>query len=76
MRTLYKNPKELAICLKDLVDLYLEDLMEYEKLEEKVTRIVHANEDRFYKNGVIEIKISNVLGNLRMDIISKILLEN
>lgn len=35
MRKVYKNPKELATCLKDLVDLYFEDLMTYEKLEEK-----------------------------------------
>ncbi|MDU5118473.1 MAG: ribonuclease P, partial [Clostridium botulinum] len=30
MRKVYKNPKELATCLKDLVDLYLDDLMTYE----------------------------------------------
>lgn len=75
MRTLYKNPKDLAICLKDLVDLHLDDLMTYEKLVEKIIRIVHANEDRFYKNGVIDIKISNTLGDLRMDIVNKILLD-
>lgn len=73
MRTLYKNPKELATCLKDLVDLYMEDLMTYEKLEEKIVKIVHANQDRFYKNGIIDIKISNTLGDLRMDILNKIL---
>lgn len=75
MRTLYKNPKELATCLKDLVDLYMEDLMPYEKLEEKIVKIVHANQDRFYKNGIIDIKISNTLGDLRMDILNKILLD-
>ncbi|KAJ53019.1 uncharacterized protein (TIGR04540 family) [Clostridium tetanomorphum] len=75
MRTVYKNPKELAICVKDLVDLYLEGLMTYEKLEEKVVKISKANEERFYKNGIIDTKIANTLGDLRIDIVNKILLH-
>ena len=31
MRAVYRNPKELATKLKDLIDLYLEDLLSYEK---------------------------------------------
>ena len=27
MRKVYKNPKELGACLKDLVDFYLDDVM-------------------------------------------------
>lgn len=72
MRKVYKNPKELATCLKDLVDLYFEDLMTYEKLEEKVSKIVEANKDSIYKNGSINTKLANVLGNLRIDVINKI----
>ena len=33
MRAVYRNPKELATKLKDVIDLYLEDLLSYEKLE-------------------------------------------
>ena len=44
MRAVYKNPKELATCLKDLIDLYLDDLMTYEKLTVKILKIVDANE--------------------------------
>lgn len=76
MRKVYKNPKELATCLKDLVDLYFEDLMTYEKLEEKVSKIVEANKDSIYKNGVINTKLANVLGDLRIDVINKIVKEN
>ncbi|HCL4437538.1 ribonuclease P [Clostridium botulinum] len=75
MRKVYKNPKELATCLKDLVDLYLDDLMTYEKLEEKVSKIVEANKNSIYKNEVINTKLANVLGDLRIDIINKIVKE-
>lgn len=73
MRAVYKNPKELATCLKDLVDLYLDDLMTYEKLTMKILKIVDANE--VYRNGFIENKISNVLGEQRIEIINKIVSE-
>ncbi len=72
MRKVYKNPKELATCLKDLVDLYLDDLMTYEKLEEKVSKIVDANKNSIYKNEVINTKLAIVLGDLRIDVINKI----
>ncbi|MHB9944219.1 ribonuclease P [Clostridium botulinum] len=75
MRKVYKNPKELATCLKDLVDLYLDDLMTYEKLEEKVSKIVEANQNSIYKNEVINTKLANVLGDLRIDVINKIVKE-
>ena len=40
MRSVYRNPKELATCLKDLVDNYLEDLLSYENLESKMYEIL------------------------------------
>jgi uncharacterized protein (TIGR04540 family) len=75
MRKVYKDPKELAICLKDLVDFHLDDVMTYEKLKEKVTTLINANEDRIYRDGRISLKISNVLGSSRVDIINKIFSE-
>lgn len=75
MRKIYKDPKELAICLKDLVDFYLDDVMTYEKLKEKIAILINANEDRIYKDGNISLKISNVLGSSRVDIINKIFSE-
>ncbi|MBE6047010.1 MAG: TIGR04540 family protein [Clostridium sp.] len=73
MRAVYKNPKELATCLKDLVDLYLDDLMTYEKLTTKILKIVDANQ--VYRNGFMENKISNVLGEQRREVINKIVSE-
>lgn len=75
MRSVYKNPKELATAVKDLIDLYLDDLMTYEKLSEKVTRISENNGDRFYKNGKIDNKLAGVLGNDRLEIINQILIK-
>ena len=75
MRKIYKNPKELGTCLKDLVDFYLDDIMEYNKLKEKITILANANEDRLYKDGNIPIKIYNILGESRVAIIRKVLSE-
>ena len=75
MRKVYKDPKELAICLKDLVDFYLDDVMTYEKLKEKLTTLINSNEDRIYKDGHISLKISNVVGSSRADIINKVFSE-
>ena len=75
MRKVYKNPKELGTCLKDLVDFYLDDVMTYDKLKEKIIILLNANEDRIYKDGIISLKISNIIGSLRVDIIDKILSE-
>ncbi|MDD6795207.1 MAG: TIGR04540 family protein [Clostridiaceae bacterium] len=74
MRAVYKNPKELATCLKDLVDLYEDGLMSYEKLCEKIIRIVNSNV--VYKNGKVEGKIAIVLGEDRIKVIDKIMEES
>lgn len=73
MRTVYKNPKELATYLKDLVDLYEDDLMTYEKLSDKILKIANANV--VYKNGKIEKKIASILGEERSEVIDKIVLS-
>ncbi|MPM24697.1 hypothetical protein SDC9_71181 [bioreactor metagenome] len=73
MRAVYRNPKELATCLKDLVDNYLEDLLSYENLESKVKKIVDANEDRVYKDNKISLKLYPYLGDERVQIIDKII---
>ena len=73
MRAVYKNPRELAMCLKDLVDLNLDGLMSDEKFQLKVLKMVDVNE--IYKNGTIEGKIAIVLGKERIEIIDKVVAE-
>ena len=75
MRTVYRNPKELATCLKDLVDNYLEFLISYDVLKEKVKKIVSANEERIYKDGNFSLKLYPYLGDERVEIINKIIEE-
>ena len=72
MRKVYRNPKELATCLKDIVDVYLEDLMTYETMESKILTIVEANRDRVYKEKNMNVNISKYLGDERVEIIDKI----
>lgn len=75
MRSVYRNPKELATAVKDLVDLYNDDLMTYEKLQDKILKMSEANEERFFKNDKIEGNLVRVLGEERLEIINKILSE-
>lgn len=72
MRSVYKNPKELATCLKDLVDNYLEDLISYEDLESKVIKMSEANGERIYKDGKISSKLFPYLNSERVEILDKI----
>lgn len=73
MRAVYRNPKELATAVKDLVDEYQDDLITYDKFSQKLTKITEANEERFFKNGEIEGKIAIVLGNERAEFIKNTL---
>jgi uncharacterized protein (TIGR04540 family) len=72
MRAVYRNPKELATCLKDIVDTYEDDLISYEKMEERIIKIVEANKEAIYKEKNMSVKIANVLGDNRVEIINKI----
>ena len=76
MRTVYRNPRELATCLKDIVDNYYEDLITYEKMEEKIIKIVNSNKDSIYKEKAMSTKISNIIGSNREEIINKIVDKN
>ena len=76
MRAVYKKPRELATCLKDIVDNYYEDLITYDKMSEKIMKIVNANKESVYKEKSMSVKIANVLGESRVKIIDEIVAEN
>lgn len=69
MRSVYRNPKELATAVKDLVDEFQDDLLTEDKFQERLQKIADANEERFIKNGKVENKIANVLQEERLEII-------
>ena len=75
MRKVYKDPKTLATALRDLVDFYLDGVITYEKLKEKINILIDANEERLYKNGNMPIKISNLIGSSGVAIINKVFTE-
>ncbi|WP_459480362.1 TIGR04540 family protein [Clostridium saccharoperbutylacetonicum] len=72
MRAVYRNPRELATCLKDIVDTYNDDLISYEKMEERIMKIVDANRDSIYKEKAMSVKIANILGDERVEVINKV----
>lgn len=76
MRAVYRNLKELATKLKDVIDLYLEDLLSYEKLETTVVAMIKANDDRIYKNGFMPTKLIAAIGEERKAIVDKIAADN
>ncbi|MEG0295956.1 MAG: TIGR04540 family protein [Clostridium sp.] len=76
MRAVYRNPKELASKIKDLVDTYREGLISDEKFEATVIAMIERNEDRVYKNGFMPAKLINVLGEERKALIDEIANKN
>lgn len=72
MRAVYRNPKELATKIKDLVDTYREGLIDEKKFETTILAMVHKNEDRVYKNGFMPTKLISVLGEERKAIIDEV----
>ena len=73
MRKVYRNPKELATYLKDMVEMYFDDLMTYEKMEAKIKEVIEANEERFFKNGNVDVKVAQIIGESNMEVINKII---
>ena len=76
MRAVYQNPRELATCLKDIIDTYYDDLITYEKMKDKILKIVEANKDSIYKEKNMSVKIANVLGENRVELIDEIVKDN
>ena len=72
MRAVYRNPKDLAIKIKDLVDVYTEGLLTQEKFEATLIAIIEKNENRVYKNGFMPINLSSVLGEERKAIVDEV----
>lgn len=65
MKATYKNPKELATKLLDLVDNHREGLIDQEDFEKTVIAIIEKNEGSIYKNGFMPPKLISVLGESR-----------
>lgn len=72
MKLVYKNPKELATKLSDLVDAYKEGLISQEEFEKTVNGMIEKNKDSIYKNGFMPVKLIRVIGEDRKNIIDEV----
>ncbi len=72
MRAVYRNPKELATKVKDLVDAFREGIITQEKFEKVMIEMIEKNEDRIYKNGFMPAKLISVIGEERKAIIDEV----
>lgn len=72
MKATYKNPKELATKLMDLVDTFSEGLITSEAFEKTILTLIEKNEDRIYKNGFMPVKLISVIGEDRKAIIDEV----
>ena len=72
MRLVYRNPKELASKVRDAVDLYQDNLISYDKLEQIIVGMIEKNEDRVYKSGFMPAKLISEIGEERKNIIDEI----
>jgi uncharacterized protein (TIGR04540 family) len=72
MKAVYKNPKELATKLIDLVDTYSEGLLSYEEFEKIILTMIEKNGGSIYKNGFMPVKLIGVIGEDRKAIIDEV----
>jgi uncharacterized protein (TIGR04540 family) len=72
MKAVYKDPKELATKLVDLVDTYREELISYEEFERTVIKMIEKNQDRIYKNGFMPARLISIIGEDRKAIIDEV----
>jgi uncharacterized protein (TIGR04540 family) len=72
MKAVYKDPRELATKLADLVDTYREDLISYEQFEKTVALMIEKNKNKIYKNGFMPSSLISVIGEDRKVIIDEV----
>jgi uncharacterized protein (TIGR04540 family) len=72
MKATYKNPKELATKVMDLVDSFTEGLITQEAFEKTMIALIQKNEGRIYKNGFMPAKLISVIGEDRKAVIDEV----
>lgn len=73
IRLYYKNQLELSYALRDYIDLYFENRVHDEELEETITSVIAANKDKFYSGAEIAKKPKQILGKTRLNVLKQIL---
>lgn len=73
IRLYYKNQLELGYALRDYIDAYFQNQIRDSELEEKITLVIEANKDKFYKGDKISQKPKQILGKTRLNVLQQIL---
>lgn len=73
IRIYYKNQLELGYALRDYIDAYFQNQVRDAELEEKITLVIEANKDKFYKGDSISQKPKQILGKARLNVLQQIL---
>ena len=73
LRLYYKNQLELGYALRDFIDAYFQNKVLDKDLEDKITSVIEANKDKFYKGTEIAQKIKQILGKTRLNVLHGIL---
>ena len=73
IRLYYKNQSELGYALRDFIDLYFENKVLDDELENTILSVIDANKDKFYKHEDIAQKPKQILGKNRLNLLYKIL---
>ncbi|WP_066868945.1 TIGR04540 family protein [Clostridium mediterraneense] len=73
LRLYYKNQLELGYALRDFIDAYFQNKVLDKELEDKITSVIEANKDKFYKGSDIAQKPKQILGKTRLNVLYGIL---
>ena len=72
MKAVYRNPKELATKLIDLVDTYSEGVLSHEDLQRTLLAIIEKNVNQVYKNGFMPARLISIIGEDRKAVIDEV----
>lgn len=72
-KSFYKNQRELAETLNNLVDMYWENKLDEKIFVENITNIISNNSDKILKDNHFTKILQQQCGKKRLDVIEKIL---
>jgi hypothetical protein len=71
MKLVYKNPREMATKLIDLVDTYSDGLITFDEFQKTINGMIEKNEDKIYKNGFMPARLISIIGENRKAVIDE-----
>lgn len=72
IKSFYKNQREIASALNDIIDAYWNDELAEKLMIEHIGKIYANNEDKIVKDGQFTKILQQQCGKKRLDVIDKI----